>query len=371
MISRASAGILLALLALFLSVNASHAIINELTEYSYDPKYYTILNTENEAYVGLANPSAVYCRELGYTYEKIKTPEGETGNCMLPKGLKCSSWDFLKGKCGKEYSYCAKQGMETIEGSDEAVCLKNGKEQGKAGKLMKLIEKARAGKPRNTKKSSGLLSLTESKGEEYTGNPLGEPPASFDWRNVNGSNWVTIVKDQGGCGSCWAFSAIGAIESYFEVSNGDPNINANLSEQYLVSTCFDGGDCDGGWQNEAIDYASSEGVPDEECYPYLESNSLCSSRCNDWLSRLNYSENAVKVSNDILAIKQALIDKGPLAVALRIDGWYTPGTVYACTTDSPVNHAVLLVGYDENGWIIKNSWGDLVGKSRILHCRIR
>ncbi len=60
--------------------------------------------------VGEANPAAVYCDDLGYQYDIVTTSKGQVGVCMFPDGSSCDEWDFLSGKCGVEYSYCARQG---------------------------------------------------------------------------------------------------------------------------------------------------------------------------------------------------------------------------------------------------------------------
>lgn len=77
----------------------------------------------------LPNPSAVYCKELGYKYEIVETPLGQQGICVMPNQERCEAWDFFKGSCGKNFSYCARQGydIETIDGI--AVCVvRNGSE---------------------------------------------------------------------------------------------------------------------------------------------------------------------------------------------------------------------------------------------------
>ncbi len=82
---------------------------------------------------GLVAPSAAYCVQLGYELTVNKTEEGEFGVCRFPDGSSCKDWDFLRGKCGQEYSYCAQKGygLKTItgDGLEYAVCiLENGTE---------------------------------------------------------------------------------------------------------------------------------------------------------------------------------------------------------------------------------------------------
>ncbi len=65
----------------------------------------------------LRNPSAVYCQSLGYTYETRETPEGTVGSCRISGSVECNAWDFLQGKCGTDYSYCASKGYKQKAGT--------------------------------------------------------------------------------------------------------------------------------------------------------------------------------------------------------------------------------------------------------------
>ena len=101
--------------------------------------------------LGTANPAATYCKELGYSYEIVTTYDGsQIGICRFNDIEECEEWDFLKGNCGQEYSYCAQQGydIETrYDGKDHfsseyAVCVRNGKEIGSVTELFGLSEKS-------------------------------------------------------------------------------------------------------------------------------------------------------------------------------------------------------------------------------------
>lgn len=165
-------------------------------------------------------------------------------------------------------------------------------------------------------------------------------PDKFDWRNVNGQNWVSPVKDQGNCGSCWAFSTVGAIEGIYNVEQ-DTVLNPNLAEQDLVS-CSGAGSCAyGGWPHLAFPYITSSGVVDEQCFPYAAADIGCS-KCGDASQRLWKITNYASVSSDFNEIKKALVCHGPLSIASM--NWM---------------HAIVLVGYDDSRsvWIFKNSWG--------------
>jgi len=68
-----------------------------------------------ETISGMANPASVYCQELGYELEMRETEEGTIGVCVFPDGKECEEWDFLSGRCGQEYSYCAQEGYTLKE----------------------------------------------------------------------------------------------------------------------------------------------------------------------------------------------------------------------------------------------------------------
>jgi C1A family cysteine protease len=96
---------------------------------------------------------------------------------------------------------------------------------------------------------------------------------SFDWRSYGGQNWMTSVKNQGSCGSCWAFSAVGVVEAVYNIATGDPGLDLNLSEEYLVSDCLSGHNCCGGSMGTALSFFRDQGVPDEACLPYVDLSS--------------------------------------------------------------------------------------------------
>ena len=344
---------------------------------------------ETAVHPTIGNPAAVHCRDMGYKYETIDD-DGHRGICTLPDGGVCDAWEFLQGKCGQSYSYCAQQGYEIKTVSDGknpfspeyAVCVASkGAVIGPVTELSELREKATG----CGGTAGGEMPATLEKGDEYVPPPVGDPPASFDWRNYQGYDWMTPIKDQAWCGSCWAFSVVGVAEAAHNIANHNPNLDKDLSEQYLVSDCSSSGSCCGGWPANALEYIRDSGIPDEACMPYVDgsgclcdggtcyssctyntesscSDRTCSDRCGDWSSRLEYIGSTGHVSTDARTIKQALVDTGPLAVAMGVlsdYGGYWDGDIYRCTNDSGINHAVGIVGYDDAGeyWLVRNSWG--------------
>ncbi len=336
--------------------------------------------------LGMSNPAAIYCKDLGYDYRMSTAADGsEQGICVFPDGSSCEEWSFLNGECGSKYSYCAKQGYKEVakhggHGSlsrDYAECVNanNNQELGAVDDMMDLSKRA-------TRSSVSSFQATADSSQTN----LGTTPASFDWRNQNGQNWMTSVKNQGACGSCWAFASTGAVEGAYNIQSSNPNLDLDLSEEYLVSDCYSWGsygNCCGGSYTSALAYVRDNGVPDEGCMPYVDqssctcgascdtnctyrangacSDATCANRCS------NYQTRSVKISS-VAAVpsgqmKQYLVDKGPLVVAMGVGSGYG-GTfdsqgVYHCTIDSGANHAVLITGYNDAGgyWIVKNSWG--------------
>jgi C1A family cysteine protease len=191
-------------------------------------------------------------------------------------------------------------------------------------------------------------------------------PNNWDWRNVDGKNYMTPVKNQGNCGSCWAFGAVGAAEAVMKIEADRPDWDLELSEQDLVS-CSGAGTCGGGRPDDAFEYMKKKGIVDEGCFPYEARDVSCSQKCDDWASRVTKAKSHGSVSNGVNAVKQALIERGPLAVGVGTSSdlfYYTGGnytTVLDNSNDGPT-HCVVLVGYSDSSggggqWILKNSWG--------------
>jgi C1A family cysteine protease len=196
--------------------------------------------------------------------------------------------------------------------------------------------------------------------------PLFTLPTALDWRN-NGGNFVTPIRDQGGCGSCWAFASTGALESSTLIANQTPGIDLNLSEQVLVS-CGALGSCGGGPIDETPDFMKSTGLPVESCYPYTATNGACSNACSNWHANTYRISSYQYVSANASSLKSALYNYGPLVTAMSVyeDFFsYQSGIYHYVSGGLAGGHAVLIVGYDdvEQYFIVKNSWGAWWGES--------
>ena len=202
---------------------------------------------------------------------------------------------------------------------------------------------------------------------------VGAPP-SLDWRN-NGGNFVTPVRNQGGCGSCWAFATTAALESSVLRAENTPGVDLNLSEQVLVSCGTSGGSdagsCAGGVIQYASNYIRDTGLPVESCYPYTGTDGSCGSACGTYNTstyRIVSWADVTGTSPTVSAIRDALVSYGPLVTTMDVydDFFSYVSGVYSHTAgDYAGGHAVLIVGYSDAGqyFIVKNSWGAGWGES--------
>jgi putative hemolysin len=354
--------------------------------------------------IGLANPAAVYCNELGYEYDLVDSESGQSGICKFPDGSTCGEWEFLAGQCGEAFSYCAQEGLgiKTLTDGNNpfspeyAVCVsEDGEVLGSIVDLVDLNEKAKGcdREARPSPQDTDEGDVPEDEVDIAVGDISDTLPASFDWRNRPKGNYLTNVKNQGICGSCWAFSAVGVSEAALNIAGDTVGDNYNLSEQYLVSDCYAYGgysNCCGGWKDDALEEIRDTGVPDENCMVYVDGKSStgcscgggtcdsnctfrtggdcsdrqCSDRCANWSSRLVKIKSTGAVSSTRTAIQTALVNKGPLAVSLHMSGSFDANDVYKCAPVTGTNHAVIIVGYNNAGnyWWVRNSWGATWGR---------
>ncbi|XP_078411792.1 procathepsin L-like [Cetorhinus maximus] len=205
-------------------------------------------------------------------------------------------------------------------------------------------------------------------------------PQSVDWR-VKG--YVTPVKNQKHCGSCWAFSAVGALEGQTYKKTGKL---ISLSEQNLVDCSNSEGNhgCNGGLMENAFNYVQSNGgIDTEDYYPYTAQEGTC--KYNPSYSATTCHGSRFVSRGNEAALAEAVATVGPISVAIDAKHlsfqFYRSGVYYEPNCND-INHGVLIVGYGsengENYWIVKNSfgiwWGDKgyikMSKDRNNNCQI-
>ena len=202
-------------------------------------------------------------------------------------------------------------------------------------------------------------------GASYTADALGKV-SYLDWRDFG---VVSPVKDQGKCGSCWSFSATGALEGAWMLHTGT---QISLSEQQLIdcSTAFGDNGCNGGMMDNAFGYAIEYGMCTEENDPYQAKQGTCGKCVVSTHFETCYD---VEPNNEVALL--AALHNGPVSVAIEADQaafqFYKSGIIDTPTCGSALDHGVLLVGFgtdfvdgkSKDYWLVKNSWGSDWGEN--------
>lgn len=186
-------------------------------------------------------------------------------------------------------------------------------------------------------------------------------PDVVDWRNQGA---VTSVKNQGQCGSCWAFSSTGTVEGLFAISSG---VLVDLSEQELVdcATGFMEHGCNGGDMDFAFRYVKDYGQCSLETYPYYSGTTQQSGTCQKNCSKITTVDGCYDVESGNQKDLMYAVAQQPVAVAIEADTQYfqsySSGILTSTDCGTKLDHGVLIVGYGtEMGidyWLVKNSWG--------------
>jgi C1A family cysteine protease len=194
----------------------------------------------------------------------------------------------------------------------------------------------------------------------------------------NAVNWVTAgavtpIKNQGGCGSCWAFSTISAMESAHYVASGRL---ISMSEQQLVDCNTASHGCNGGNTGNSFDYFKTHKTMTEASYPYTHVDGTCKYNansntgviCKDWISVTDSSSSAMKTA----------LAKAPLAVTIEADQKvfqsYKSGIFNDVSCGTQKDHATNVVGWGTASgveyWLMRNSWGTGWGESGYMRIKI-
>jgi len=199
---------------------------------------------------------------------------------------------------------------------------------------------------------------------------LEDLPDSVDWRN-NNPPVITDVKDQGGCGSCWAFATTEEIEGAVAMAGKGLLV---LSPQNVVDCtpnpqqCGGTGGCGGATAELGMGYVRDFGISLDSVYPYTAQTGTCQ---NATMAKAATIKSFVKLpENNYTALMVAIATQGPIAISVAAGAWNSyGGGVFICdSTQVDIDHAVQLVGYGTDPdqgpyWIVRNSWGGGWGES--------
>ncbi|MFH0813005.1 MAG: C1 family peptidase [Pseudomonadota bacterium] len=207
-------------------------------------------------------------------------------------------------------------------------------------------------------------------------------PPAFDWRNASGQSYVSPIRNQSYCGSCYAFSAAGVAESLYMIGENPGNQNIDLSESYIMfclSQYYSGFyGCNGAsYDYDEMEALVNYGIIDEACFPYDEGQTDdCAAACTNPALQVQLSTWGRIPCSDLNAIKTAIYTYGPVNAAVYVgDAFqaYSGGVYSDRKTSCPIvpcyytstNHAIMLVGWDDvdQAWILRNSWGEDWGEN--------
>lgn len=223
--------------------------------------------------------------------------------------------------------------------------------------------------------------ITSPEPKDYLGE--GDVPDAWDWRDVNGTNFLTWSRNQHipqYCGGCWAFASTSALSDRISILNKGAWPQVNLAPQHLIN-CDGGGTCDGGDPGAAYSFMSQSGIVEESCQPYEAKNGLaCKPACKTCLG-FNETCPVVKAFNlwktsqygsvrGAKDMKAELFARGPIACSIdatpKLEA-YTGGIFSEFNIAPLPNHIVSVVGYGSDSgtdyWIVRNSWGSYWGES--------
>ncbi|KAK6296478.1 hypothetical protein J4Q44_G00326200 [Coregonus suidteri] len=210
-------------------------------------------------------------------------------------------------------------------------------------------------------------------------------PERWDWRDVNGVNYLSPVRNQASCGSCYSFSSMGMLEARVRIQTNNTETPI-FSPQQVVSCSQYSQGCDGGFPYLIGKYIQDFGVVEESCYPYVGKDSPCDvpDGC-----RRHYASDYSYVGGfyggcSESAMMLELVKNGPIGVAFEVYPdfmHYKEGIYHHTGLHDPynpfelTNHAVLLVGYGhchmtgQKFWVVKNSWGTEWGEGGFFRIR--
>ena len=224
---------------------------------------------------------------------------------------------------------------------------------------------------RNLALRTGLHKRLERKHDEsmLRGSRLPSYPP-IDWRRYNGRKYVSAVKDQGLCGCCFAFSAAGVLE-YWSVKDHPHRAVPSVSAQECMDCSSISGDnlgCDGGLMEYIFERAKTHAVPSEHQFPYQAKHKSCPRFAVPSMVKVHrYGTMSIDQMPDIEKFMEHLLHRfGPISVGVDTNNEvfldYRDGIIRGSMCGKEIDHAVLIVGFTKDAWIVKNSWGPYWGR---------
>jgi len=348
------------------------------------------------------NPAAVYCEKMGYRYQIDYDSNGnQRGICILPDSSKVDAWDFYRGKVKKEYSYCERKGysMKTKVIQENGFTIECPYCVNDRGNNNRNFEEIPMGELMESNGEPLIISNMEQnilnidKGNTvFPLNSIRSLPTSFDWRNYNGHAYIGPVRDQGSCGSCYAFGAAACAEGIFNKAFGLYDSNRKEFSESFVMWCLGGLSqykshfygCNGAdYEYKELEALTNEGVCERSYFPYTATDP---GNCTHWNNPKGIFSSWQRVTcSDINAIKTAIMDYGVVDAAVYVTTSFQnySGNIYTDANTScngspcsytETNHAVALVGWGYDAtqgdyWILRNSWGSSWGESGYMRIK--
>lgn len=210
-------------------------------------------------------------------------------------------------------------------------------------------------------------------------------PTSFDWRYVNGTNFLSTTRNQHipqYCGSCWAMGATSSLADRHNIQRGGAWPSTYLSVQHVLD-CGEAGSCHGGWDSLVYQYAHKLGIPDETCNNYVAADQACNAmdQCFTCVPPVGLDGcSPIKAYNRLMVAEHGRLSgrhammaeikaRGPIScgidATLALDA-YTGGIFKQKKELPTINHIVSVIGWgvedDTEYWIVRNSWGEPYGE---------
>jgi cathepsin L len=222
------------------------------------------------------------------------------------------------------------------------------------------LRKVKGGMPRpSTADGESIMTATSVAATSSKNSPSSKNPPSMSWME-----YQSPVKNQGGCGSCWAFATTEVVESHIAIARNSTEVPV-LAPQTLVSCmknpnkCGGTGGCQGAIAELGFNFTKTHGLATESAFPYTAQDTQClkyepAAHCKGYVKNKENSADALET---------ALATVGPVAVTVSANWATYGGGIFSdgCSNDPPtsctLDHAVVAVGYTADYWLIRNSWG--------------